>query len=148
MPRGVGHTKLAPLLALEPNVAAWSRARLMPRPAGLSDKTIDAIVASIPDFLAWFAETGFVAQEKAAGGAGGAAIINKDAMTVVFTGTRDKELEADLLAKGHIIVPSVTKKTTHVVYPDGPLPTSSKIDAAQKSGIPVLTMTAFRTLLV
>jgi DNA ligase (NAD+) len=149
MPRGVGHTKLAPLLALEPNVAAWSRARLMPRPAGLSDKTIDAIVASIPDFLAWFAETGFAlpTQEKAAGGAGGA-VINKDAMTVVFTGARDKELEASLIAKGHTVAPSVTKKTTHVVYPDGPPPTSSKIDAAQKSGIPVLTMTAFRTLLV
>jgi NAD-dependent DNA ligase len=121
----------------------------MPRPAGLSDKTIDAIVASIPDFLAWFAETGFAlpTQEKAAGGAGGA-VINKDAMTVVFTGARDKELEASLIAKGHTVAPSVTKKTTHVVYPDGPPPTSSKIDAAQKSGIPVLTMTAFRTLLV
>jgi NAD-dependent DNA ligase len=69
-------------------------------------------------------------------------------MTVVFTGARDKALEAELVAKGHTVAASVTKKTTHVVYPDSAEPSSSKIDAAKTAGIPILTMTAFRTLLV
>jgi NAD-dependent DNA ligase len=68
-------------------------------------------------------------------------------MTVVFTGARDKALEAALAAKGHTVAASVTKKTTHVVYPDGPPPTSSKITAAQAAGIPILPITAFRLLL-
>jgi NAD-dependent DNA ligase len=69
-------------------------------------------------------------------------------MTVVFTGARDKALEADLAAKGHTVGASVTKKTTHVVYPDGPLPGSSKITAAKAAGIPVMTLSAFRATLV
>jgi NAD-dependent DNA ligase len=69
-------------------------------------------------------------------------------MTVVFTGARDKALEADLAAKGHTVGASVTKKTTHVVYPDGPLPGSSKITAAQAAGIPVMTLSAFRATLM
>ena len=143
MPRGVGHSKLTPLLALEPNVAAWTQARLSPRPAGLSDKTIEAIVASVPAYQAWLAETGFEVEEAPAAVAAVAAA----AMTVVFTGSRDKALEAELAAKGHTVGASITKKTTHVVYPDGPPPTSSKITAAQAAGIPTLPMTAFRALL-
>ena len=146
MPRGVGHSKLGPLLALEPNVAAWSKARLTPRPAGLSDKTIEAIVASVPTYLAWIAETGFEVPAAAAAAAP-PAVIPAHAMTVVFTGARDKALEVELAAKGHTVAASVTKKTTHVVYPDGPPPSSSKITAAQAAGIPTLPLTAFRALL-
>ena len=149
MPRGVGKTKLAPLLAMEPDVTAWTTATLSPRPAGLSDKTIDAIIASVPAFLAWFAETGFHAPAPPPSNSASAAASKPvDAMTVVFTGARDKALEAELAAKGHTVAASVTKKTTHVVYPDSAEPTSSKIDAAKAAGIPILTMTAFRTLLV
>jgi DNA ligase (NAD+) len=144
MPRGVGHSKLGPLLAIEPNVAAWTQARLSPRPAGLSDKTIEAIVASVPAYMAWIAETGFEVAEAAGAPAPAPAAA---AMTVVFTGARDKTLEAELTAKGHTVAASITKKTTHVVYPDGPPPTSSKITAAQAAGIPTLPMTAFRLLL-
>jgi NAD-dependent DNA ligase len=146
MPRGVGHSKLGPLLAMEPNVAAWSKERLSPRPAGLSDKTIEAIVASVPAYLAWLAETGFEVAEVAPAPQP-PVVAAADAMTVVFTGARDKALEAELAAKGHTVAASITKKTTHVVYPDGPPPTSSKITSAQAAGIPTLSMTAFRILL-
>jgi NAD-dependent DNA ligase len=133
---------------MEPDVRAWTSASLSPRPAGLSDKTIDAIIASVPAFLAWFAETGFHAAAPPSNSASASASKAVDAMTVVFTGARDKALEAELAAKGHTVAASVTKKTTHVVYPDSAEPTSSKIDAANAAGIPILTMTAFRTLLV
>jgi len=66
LPRGVSNLKIAPLLALNPNPATWSTAALQAaRPAGLSDKTIEAIVASIPAYLAWLAETGFASPEAA-----------------------------------------------------------------------------------
>lgn len=51
-------------------------------------------------------------------------------MTVVFTGFRDRALEAALEAAGHTVAPTVTKKTTHVVYPDGPKPTTGKAATA------------------
>jgi NAD-dependent DNA ligase len=45
---------------------------------------------------------------------------------------------------GHIVGDSVNKKTTHVVYPDGPIPASSKITKAQDLGIPIETLSVFK----
>jgi NAD-dependent DNA ligase len=68
-------------------------------------------------------------------------------MTVVFTGARDKELEAALVAAGHIVGAAVSKKTTHVAFPDGPAPTSSKITKAQELGAQLITVSALRATL-
>ena len=140
LPRGVSHAKIAPLLALNPNPATWSAAALQAaRPAGLSDKTIEAIVASIPAYQEWLAETGFsvtasVTQKPAAEA--------KDRMVIVMTGFRDKALETQLIAAGHLVAPAITKQTTHVLYPDGPagspVPTSTKLDKATSMGIPIM----------
>ena len=65
-------------------------------------------------------------------------------MTVVFTGVRDKELEAALQAAGHIVADTVSKKTTHVVYADGPQPTTTKITKAKEMGAELLTLSEFR----
>ena len=140
LPRGVSHAKIAPLLALNPNPASWSATALQAaRPAGLSDKTIEAIVASIPAYQEWLAETGFsvtasVTQKPAAEA--------KDRMVVVMTGFRDKVLETQLVAAGHLVAPAITKQTTHVLYPDGPagspVPTSAKLDKATSMGIPIM----------
>ena len=140
LPRGVSHAKVAPLLTLNPNPATWSSAALQAaRPAGLSDKTIEAIVASIPAYLTWLAETGFApptpppveapAVPKPA---------PADRMVVVMTGFRDKALETALTEAGHLVNPAVTKQTTHVLYPDGPEPASTKLDKAKSLGIPIL----------
>jgi len=174
MPRGVGHTKLAPLLALIPNPATWpsKQAELKARrPAGLSDKTIEAIVAAIPAYLDWRDKNGLVAAPalalalalaassgaatgaatgaKATGAATGAKAAPGKQMVVVFTGPRNKELEASLQAMGHIVADSVTKKTSHVVYTEGSSPpSSSKITKAQETGIPVLSLSEFNALLL
>jgi DNA ligase (NAD+) len=138
LPRGVSHAKVAPLLALNPNPATWSSAALQAaRPAGLSDKTIEAIVASIPAYLAWLAETGFASPAPAPGSAP-VKPAPADRMVVVMTGFRDKALETALTEAGHIVNPSVTKQTTHVLYPDGPEPASTKLDKAKSMGIPIL----------
>ncbi len=136
LPRGVSHAKVAPLLALNPNPATWSSAALQAaRPAGLSNTTIEAIVASIPAYLEWLAETGF-------GSLGPAPAAQKpapaDRMVVVMTGFRDKALETALTEAGHLVNPAVTKQTTHVLYPDGPEPASTKLDKAKSLGIPIL----------
>jgi NAD-dependent DNA ligase len=64
--------------------------------------------------------------------------------TVVFTGVRDKALEAVLDAAGHTVADTVTKKTTHVVYADGPRPTTTKITKAEEVGAKILSLSEFR----
>jgi DNA ligase (NAD+) len=153
MPRAVGPSRLTPLLALEPNPALWPAsvaALKAAKPAGLSIATIDAIVEAIPAYLAWFAETGLsVAKEVKAGiqvkEESQESQVPAEVWTIVFTGVRSKETEAALEAAGHIIADTVTKKTTHVVYADGPMPTTTKITKAKEAGIKVLSLSEFRS---
>jgi DNA ligase (NAD+) len=155
MPRGVSRSKLQPLLALNPTPATWSAAAFKSeRPAGLSPATIDAIVEAIPAYLAWRAanirSSVTVSVPKpptvAAAGAGASATTGPQ-YTVVLTGFRDKELETQLAAGGHVVADTVTKKTTHVLYPDGPKPTTTKITKAEAAGVTALSVSAFRALL-
>ena len=147
MPRSVGHTKLTPLLALEPNPAHWSAAALKAaKPAGLSPATIDAIVEAVPAYISWFAETGLSAAVVALKTVAPIPIPDK-VMVVVFTGGRDKEIETKLQAAGHMVADAVSKKTTHVVYADGPAPTTTKVIKAKELGAQILSMSAFRAQL-
>ena len=147
MPRGVGHTKLKPLLALEPRVELWPSIAAKfkaNRPAGLSNKTIDAILETIPAYLAWASATGLTGSLVSVAAPAPPLLSPDKAMTVVFTGVRDKELEAALQAAGHIVADTVSKKTTHVVYADGPQPTTTKITKAKEMGAELLTLSEFR----
>ena len=138
MPRGVGHRKLTPLLQLHPNPATWpahaATLRAAP-PAGLSATTIEEIVTAIPAYVAWrtanFGDLSVPALAAAGAAAGAGA---GPTATVVLTGFRDKAFEAALTARGHTLADTVTKKTTHVVYPDGPEPASTKITKAREIG--------------
>jgi len=102
-------------------------------------------VAAVPAFQAWFAETGF-----AAAGGGGAAAAAVPAptpdhqLTVVFTGVRDKSLEATLQSAGHIVADAVTKKTTHVIYADDAAGETTKVAKAKSLGIPTQTLSEFK----
>jgi len=152
MPRGVGHSKLTPLLAIRPDPATWvsdAAALKAARPAGLSDKTIDAIVAAVPAYLTWLSATGFEPAATATAAATAVAVaVPEHQMVVVFTGVRDKALEDQLLAAGHIVADSVTKKTTHVVHADNSAAASTKIVKAQELGIPVTSLSTFKANLV
>jgi NAD-dependent DNA ligase len=149
MPRGVGHTKLTPLLALEPNPALWSAAALQTkRPAGLSDATITAIVDAIPAYLTWFAATGLTVAKETNVATKESKPIPEKIIIVVFTGVRDKALEAALEAAGHTVADTVSKKTTHVVYADGPEPSTTKITKAKEVGAQLLTLSEFRGKMV
>jgi DNA ligase (NAD+) len=144
MPRGVGASKLQPLLAIEPRPSHWNAAVLKAaRPAGLSEATIDAIVDAVPSYLAWISETKLVATAVAAT----PSVAVPGGYVVVLTGFRDKALEEAVVAAGHTVADSVTKKTTHVIYPDGPAPTSTKVTKAQENGAIIMPVSAFRSLL-
>lgn len=147
-PRGIGHTRLSPLLALNPIPATWSAAAFKAaRPAGLSEKTIDDICTAVPAYLAWRAENPLpvTAPATPVAAAAAAAPATGSQMVIVFTGARDKALEAAALAAGHTVAAAVTKKTTHLAYPDSDSPTSSKFTKAQELGITLITHSALRS---
>ena len=158
MPRGVGERKLTPLFQLHPNPASWPAAitslKTTP-PAGLSAATVEEIVAAIPAYLTWRAanfDTGLilpsltVSTEAPSGGAG---TITGPSAIIVLTGFRDKALESALVTRGHTVVDAVSKKTTHVVYPDGPEPASTKITKAREIGTAqILSVSAIRAALL
>jgi NAD-dependent DNA ligase len=138
MPRGVGHTKLTPLLKLKPDPATWVAALDVlkkARPTGLSENTIVSIVDAIPSYIAWktAAGPGFTIQPSPSSTSSPS---TSTPMIVVFTGIRDKELEAALEARGHIIGSSITKKTTHVV---SAATDSAKLTKAKEMGIIILS---------
>jgi NAD-dependent DNA ligase len=159
MPRGIGHRKLQPLLSIEPNPLHWTIATFTPPPPGLSSKSIAEIIEAIPFYEHWrfnninaplpsppalppaslpSASLPPTAKTDTAG----------PRYTVVLTGFRDKMLESALEAAGHTVSSSVSKKTTHVVYPDGPQPSSTKITKAEEIGsVAILPLSEFRLLL-
>lgn len=149
MPRSVGHTKLTPLLALNPNPAAWpgSVSELKTaKPAGISPATIDAIVEAIPAYTEWVTSNNLVANLETKTKTK-TKPTPEEQWTIVFTGVRDKALEAVLDAAGHTVADTVTKTTTHVVYADGPLPTTTKITKAEEIGAKILSLSDFRALM-
>jgi NAD-dependent DNA ligase len=95
--------------------------------------------------MAWSAANAVTATSpinRPSGGSGSSS--NGPTFTVVLTGFRDKALEATLVATGHTIADTVTKKTTHVVHPDGPTPTSTKITKARDAGVVVMSVSEFK----
>lgn len=57
-------------------------------------------------------------------------------MVVVFSGVRDKELEAKLISSGHKVATTVSKNTTHLIVKD-PNATTSKIVKAKELGVKI-----------
>jgi DNA ligase (NAD+) len=135
MPRTVGRTKLAAMLVRGP-ISEWASLGAI---SGISPDTIQQIVAALPDYVKWRHDNFPAVPVKTAATLGTAG-------SVVMTGERDADLIATLLSKGFEIGASVTKKTLALVYPDGEAePTTGKATKAVSLGIPILTVSAFRT---
>ena len=64
-------------------------------------------------------------------------------LVVVFTGIRDKELEAEIESRGGKVASAVSGKTKVVVAKD-PSEETGKVKAAKELGIPVLNIETFR----
>ena len=137
MPRGIGHTKLKALFDVEPDYRKWQPTLQVP---GM--KSVEAIVAALPAYVAWKESNSLSVANLTPTITPPASTSNS--MVVVMTGFRNKDLESKLTSMGHTIADTITKKTTHVLYPDGPTPTSTKIQKAQSLGtIKVQALTDF-----
>jgi DNA ligase (NAD+) len=66
-----------------------------------------------------------------------------EGLNVVFTGVRDKELEAEIETKGGKVLTSISSKTKVLIAKD-PSDDSSKIKSAKELGIPVVTIDTFK----
>ena len=164
MPRGVGHSKLTPLLRIEPHVERWPRVLHGHAPSGLSLTTVHAIMAAVPAFLAWKEATGLFALHPLTPPpppppehlhpttyfpmmtSTVPTVPPTQPMTVVFTGVRDKELEARLISRGHTVAATVTKKTTHVVHADGAETSTTKIQKARETGAVIMSISDMRAM--
>jgi NAD-dependent DNA ligase len=137
MPRGIGHTKLQSLFDAEPDYNKWTATLQVP---GL--KSAETIVAALPAYTAWKNANNL--SVKTTQTVQKAIPTPEIQMVVVMTGFRNKELESKLISSGHIVADTLTKKTTHVLYPDGPMPTSTKIQKAQAmTTVKVQSLTEF-----
>ena len=106
---------------------------------GVGSVTGKQFLEGLPQFFSFMKEAGIPCiapvEEKVEGNA-----LN---ITVVFTGVRDKELEALIESRGGKVSTSVSKNTTVVVAKD-PNEDSAKIKTAKGLGLPVVTIEKFK----
>jgi len=143
LPRGVGERKMRVLFDKEADPRRWSAATLG-SPAGWSAETLAELLEALPAALEWSVANFPGAGAAVAGPAAApAAAAPAAARSVVFTGVRDKALEALLPAHGWAVEDTITKKTAVVVTADD-AKESGKTKKAASMGIPCMTITQFR----
>ena len=148
LPRGVGERKLKVLFEIERDPRLWTAAKFDTVPGwGLS--SIDELLLALPAALEWGKFRGSAASSAAASASASASAHSvassspqPNGKSVVFTGVRDKALEARLTAQGWEISPSVTKKTTVVVVASAG-DESGKTKKATEYGIRIMPITEF-----
>jgi NAD-dependent DNA ligase len=130
--RGIGRrkmTKVIEALGNDPILNGTVTVQEIAKLEGFEAKTAQTIVDNLPKFLDFLKEidgyyTLVAPKEKVTGG-------DLDGITVVFTGIRDKDLEAKIEARSGRIGSSVNKDTTYLVAKD-PSGNSSKLVKARQ----------------
>lgn len=142
MGRGIGRRKMTRLIEALGGNDGFAEALSGKDPVaaisaveGFERRTAEVIVKNLPAFHAFLKEIdGFYTlaapKEKVVGG-------DLADVVVVFTGIRDKDLEAKIEAKGGTIGGSVNGKTTHLVAKD-PTGGSGKLKKAADMGVKVI----------
>ena len=156
LPRGVGDRKLRPLFAVEADPRRWKEAFATRMVEGWSLETLRALLAVLPAAFIWeekmaralgmaLAAAPVAAAPVAAAPVAAAPVAAAPAQSaghVVFSGVRDKDFEARLVAAGWTVEDSVTKKTTLLVIADGEPAETTKVKKARAAGIQILGLTA------
>lgn len=152
LPRGVGERKLKVLFEIERDPRLWTAAKFDTVPGwGLS--SIDELLLALPAALEWGKFRGSASSSASASASASSSASasahsvassspQPNGKSVVFTGVRDKALEARLTAQGWEISPSVTKKTTVVVVASAG-DESGKTKKATEYGIRIMPITEF-----
>jgi len=104
---------------------------------GFEKKTAEMVIGNLPKLNAFLAEIDgyYTVAEKVAPPSDG----DLKGVVVVFTGVRDKELEAKIVSKAGTIGSSVNKDTTHLVCKD-PSSGSSKMKKAADLGVQIIDL--------
>lgn len=110
---------------------------------GFERKTAEIVVRNYPKFKAFLDEIDgyYSIAEKVAPPADG----DLKGIVVVFTGVRDKDLEAKIVARAGTIGSSVNKDTTHLVCKD-PSSGSSKMKKASDLGVKIIDLSEAQSL--
>jgi NAD-dependent DNA ligase len=145
LPRGVGERRLRPLFAIHDNPQRWQR-RMFNSVAGWSSDSMDGLFAVLPAALEWCKSSfgGMPSTAPASAPAPAAAHSVAPQGIAVFTGVRDKELEAIAVAAGWEIADTITKATTVLIVPDGEIKPSAKVQSAKAKGITICRLSDFR----
>jgi NAD-dependent DNA ligase len=136
LPRGVGERKLRLLYSVAPDARNWT-ITVLKGVAGWSEGSLNELFVALPKALAWsrpfYVQVQTVVQ------------IQSPTKFVVFTGVRNKELEAVIITNGWSIEPSLTKKTTVLVIADSEAKETGKVKKAKEAGIRIMRISEFRT---
>lgn len=132
---GVGESRIAKIESVYPDVLSVTREQILELD-GFADKTADAILKDMPKFKNFLNKINglYTIVEETPATVTGNAFENE---VVVFTGIRDKDMEAWIVENGGTIASGVSKKTTMLVTKD-PSSTSSKITKAKEQGVRVV----------
>ena len=152
--RGVGVRTLQGVVRKFPDIVVPGGASVASLPSlrelaevpGIEAKTAEKILGGLGAWAKFVRDNGLavpVVNGSAPTGESGHFLKNK---TVVFTGVRDKGLEAAIAAAGGDVKTSVSKKTDLLVY-DPTKPASTKMHDAQKHGVATLAVDEFRAKL-
>ena len=143
LPRCVGEKKLRLLYAKEADANKWTLEGLSALP-GWSKETLEELLTVLPDALEWSKCFGSGSLHSSASPLPSSLpSVNPQATKfVVFTGGRDKDLEARILTLGWEIQDTVNKKTT-VLVTDNLDSQTSKIKKARDLGIRIMLLPEF-----
>lgn len=154
-PRGFGKSRIRALLERGP-VETWKAERLPPKGIGID--TYNDIIGCVDGFLAWKAGFGLETQRvvklrikpKNASDGSTLTTAQREALgskqetkptpagAFVFTGFRDKDLEARLVAAGWTPHDTVKKDTTLLIVADESKMGTTKVADAQKKGVRIM----------
>jgi DNA ligase (NAD+) len=139
-PKGFGETRIAGVMAVEPDVAKWPS--LTKPPKGQSAEAFAEVVKAVPAYLAWRKQFNTAVVALVAPPA--AAVATKG--NYVMTGFRDADLQSKLAAAGWVLKDTITSLTTVLLVEDGGKETT-KVAAARKAGVRIVPRSEASSLL-
>ena len=155
--RGIGNSRIKAIVEVYPEVTTGkvlAPADKTRKVEGVSQKTLDGFFEALPAFTKLMKDMGVVCVNKLGVAAPGAAVpaaaavvppvtgASLQGQVIVFTGFRDKVLEAAVEARGGQVASTITKKTTLIVAKD-PSEASGKLQKAREMGIKIVGKDAF-----
>lgn len=138
IPRGTGEAKLTSLFKNVPDPKQWTSTTTIP--TGWTDETFEAFKTSYKDYEAWRLSELYWIPYPIMKGEQEQKVEQKG--LICFTGFRDKELEASLVAKGYKIAPTMTSAVKILITAES-VTESAKVTKARQSGTEVLSRTEF-----